>query len=65
MKNGTNGENYDELIEDALILLHFCPNKDVFKEFYLRLLSFCLIHESSECYDIEKGVVSRLEEFCS
>ncbi len=63
-KNGTNGENSDELIEKALILFRFSPNKDVFKEFHLRLLSFRLIHESSECYDIEKCVVSRLKEFC-
>ncbi len=62
-KNGTNGESSDELIEKALILFRFSPNKNVFKEFRLRLLSFRLIHESSECYEMEKFVVNRLKEF--
>jgi cullin 1 len=63
-KSGANGENSDELVEKALILFRFNPNKNVFKEFHLRLLSFRLIHESSECYEMKKFIVNRLNEFC-
>ncbi|RDA90132.1 hypothetical protein CP533_0750 [Ophiocordyceps camponoti-saundersi (nom. inval.)] len=65
LKRGIRGKTeaeVDEVLDKAIVLIRYLPDRDLFQTYYQRHLGRRLLHGKSESHDVEKQILSRMKQ---
>lgn len=65
LKRGIKGKTeaeIEEMIEKAIVLIRYLQDRDMFQTYYQRHLARRLLHDKSESHDVEKQILTRMQQ---